>query len=91
MQCCNLWTIIISASPDSLKVAKKVDQMEAKAGAAPACLAKVVGQVLAAVGCIKYPLVLWSADALLLIVSAETEGQKRPHLRGIPCSMEVVR
>ena len=37
----------MSASHDSPKVAKKVDQMETKAGAAPARLAKVVGQVLA--------------------------------------------
>ena len=39
----------MSANHDSPKVAKKVDQIEAKAGAAPAYLAKVVGQVLAAV------------------------------------------
>ena len=65
----------MSASRDPPKVAKKVDQMEAKAGAAPARLAKVVGKVLATVGCFKYPLVLWSADTLVVIVSAETEGQ----------------
>ena len=79
----------MSASHDSPKVAKKVDQMETKAGAAPARLAKVVGQVLATAGCIKYPLVLWSADALLLVVSAETEGQEHSWLRGVPCFMEV--
>ena len=39
----------MSATRDSPKVARKVDQMEAKARAAPAHLAKVVGQVLAAV------------------------------------------
>ena len=41
----------MSASHDSPKVIKKVDQAEIKAGAAPACLAKVVGQLLATVGC----------------------------------------
>ena len=41
----------MSTSCDSPKVAKKVDQMETKARAAPACLAKVVGQVLATVDC----------------------------------------
>ena len=41
----------MSASHGFPRVAKKVDQMETKVGAAPACLAKVVGQVLAAVDC----------------------------------------
>ena len=39
----------MSATRDSLKVARKVNKMEAKAGSAPAHLAKVVGQVLAAI------------------------------------------
>ena len=41
----------MSASRDSPRVAKKVDQMETKAGAAPARLAKVVGQVPVTVNC----------------------------------------
>ena len=39
----------MSASRESPKITKKVDRMEAKAGAAPAHLAKVVGPILAAV------------------------------------------
>ena len=39
----------MSTSRESPKIANKVDQMEAKAGAAPAHLAKVVGPILAAV------------------------------------------
>ena len=39
----------MSTTRDSPKDAKKVDKMEAKAGSAPAHLARVVGQVLAAV------------------------------------------
>ena len=40
----------MSASYDSPRVAKKVDQAETKAGAAPARLAKMVGQLLTIVG-----------------------------------------
>ena len=39
----------MSATRESSKDAKKVDKIEAKAGSAPAHLARVVGQVLAAV------------------------------------------
>ena len=39
----------MSASRESPKITKKVDQTEAKAGAAPAHLVKVVGPMLAAV------------------------------------------
>ena len=40
----------MSASCDSPRVIKKVDQVEIKAGAVLARLAKAVGQLLAAVG-----------------------------------------
>ena len=39
----------MSASRESPKITRKVDQTEAKAGAAPAALVKVVGPMLAAV------------------------------------------
>ena len=41
----------MSASCDSPIVVKKVDQVEIKAGATPACLARMVGQLPAAAGC----------------------------------------
>ena len=41
----------MSASRDSPQFAKKVDQMDTKAGAAPDHLAKAVGQLLAMVAC----------------------------------------
>ena len=43
----------MSAFRDSPRVFKKVYQAEIKAGAAPARLAKAVGQLIAAVGCSK--------------------------------------
>ena len=79
----------MSASRESPKITRKVDQTEAKAGAAPAPSGQ--GGRSNARSCIALS-IRWRYGVLMLlslVVSAKTEGQKRPHLRSIPCVMEV--